>query len=569
MKEFVLGVNLPMLADGTITFDGNVVLASRDEVITAVAEERVSKNKYDGHVRHAVQEILDRNKLTLRDIKAVSVVSFGQSMTDENTLCEKLETELNKIFHDASDIHIVKSHHEAHALSAVSQVSSEFDRALVVVADHTGNIIGHRTDNECLENNAAEQTSYYLYENGTLRLVAQDHSHPRDQGYGRFYGDVTCYLGFNSYRESGKTMGLASFGDPSALAKYKPFVESETGEMISVLRDVGYVEDCTKDFKSWFKSLGLDIPERRAKDGLIRPFDMNLAAWAQDQLQLSISKRIRGLLDKYNLDKVCVTGGVAMNSVMNRDIEERLGVDVYVPPSPGDAGLALGAAAEYFSRRYNQVPKLKSSPYLGPVYSEQEIHSAIQSCRDEFDVVVVEHPELHAAQAISEGKVIGWFQGRSEYGPRALGNRSILALPQNSWMKEILNCQIKLREWFRPYAPVVLEEKAEIYFNMLSPVPYMMKVAPVTTQAKIDIPACIHADGTSRLQTVNEESNKKFYHLIQELERLTGVPVVLNTSFNLAGMPIVESPDDAISCFRKAIGIDFLVIENYLLKKKN
>ncbi|MGL5488935.1 MAG: carbamoyltransferase C-terminal domain-containing protein, partial [Shewanella sp.] len=150
----------------------------------------------------------------------------------------------------------------------------------------------------------------------------------------------------------------------------------------------------------------------------------------------------------------------------------------------------------------------------------------------------------------------------------ALGNRSILALPQNSWMKEILNSQIKLREWYRPYAPVGLEEKAEIYFDMLSPVPYMMKVAPVTTQSKIAIPACIHADGTSRLQTVTEQSNKKFYRLIQELERLTGVPVVLNTSFNLAGMPIVESPEDAISCFRKAIGIDFLVIENYLLKKK-
>lgn len=568
MKDLVLGVNLPMLADGTITFDGNVVLANRDEVITAIAEERVSKSKYDGHVKYAVKEILKRNKLTLSDIKAISVVSFGQSMTDENELCGKLEAELNNVFHGESDIHIVKSHHEAHALSAVSQVSADFDRALVVVADHTGNIIGSRTDNDYLENNSAEQTSYYLYENGNLKLVAQDHTHPRDQGYGRFYGDVTCYLGFNSYRESGKTMGLASFGDPTVLAKFKPFIESETGEMVSALRHVDYLEDCTKDFKSWFKSLGMDIPERRTKDGLIRPFDMNLAAWAQDQLQTSISKRIRGLLDKYNLNKVCVTGGVAMNSVMNRVIEEQLGVDVYVPPSPGDAGLALGAAAEYFSKRFKQVPKFKSSPYLGPIYSEQEIYSAIQSCRDEFDVTVVEHPEIHAAQAISEGKVIGWFQGRSEYGPRALGNRSILALPQNSWMKEILNSQIKLREWFRPYAPVVLEEKAETYFDMLSPVPYMMKVAPVTTQSKIDIPACIHADGTSRLQTVTEQSNKKFYRLIQELERLTGVPVVLNTSFNLAGMPIVESPEDAISCFRKAIGIDFLVIENYLLKKK-
>lgn len=513
-----------------------------------------------------MKETLYRNQLSLNDISAVSIVSFGQPMTTDGVLCDKFEAEINALFPDKSKIHIVKSHHDAHALSAVSQTS--LDRALIVVADHSGNLLGPRSDPHILENNAAEQTSYYLYEKGNLTLVAQDHTHPRDQGYGRFYGDVTCYLGFNSYRESGKTMGLASFGDPSVFDQYQPFIESESGEMISALRQINYTEDSTKDLKMWFKSQGINIPQKRTQHDLFRPFDMHLAAWAQDQLQRSITQRIKGLLEKYRLDKICVTGGIAMNSVMNRKLEENLGITVYVPPSPGDAGLALGAAAEYFWKIDNQVPKFKSSAYLGPIYSAEEIQNVIDACHDEFNVYMVDDPETLAAEAIAAGEIIGWFQGRSEYGPRALGNRSILASPTNSWTKEILNSQIKLREWFRPYAPVVLEEKAETYFELLSPVPYMMKVAPVKTQAKIDIPACIHADGTARLQTVSKNSNQKFYRLIQELEKRTGIPVVLNTSFNLAGMPIVESPEDAITCFREAIGIDTLIIEKYVIKKK-
>ncbi|WP_407336289.1 carbamoyltransferase C-terminal domain-containing protein [Dickeya ananatis] len=565
MQELILAVNLPILADGTVTYDGNVVLATRDKVITAIAEERVSRKKYDGHVTCAVREILQRNKLTLSDISAVSVVSFGQPMNGKAGLDGKLKQEIDSLFPGVERIHAVTSHHSAHALSAVSQ--TDIQRALVVVADHTGNIIGERVDADVLENNAAEQVSYYLYENNDLILLAQDNTQPCDQGYGRFYGDITCYLGFDSYRESGKTMGLASFGNPTIFADYSPFIETPQGE-VSALRDEPYSDDCTKDLKRWFKKQGRDIPERRRKGDVIRPFDMHLAAWAQDQLQKSIIRRAKALLEQHHIDALCVAGGVAMNSVMNRKLEEELGITVYVPPSPGDAGLALGAAAEYFWKKDHRVPKFDSSAYLGPVYTEEDITGSLRACENEFSIQRVSQPEQLAARFIAEGKIIGWFQDRSEFGPRALGNRSILASPTNSWTKEILNSQIKLREWFRPYAPVVLEEAADKYFDMLSPVPYMMKVAPVKTQAKVDMPACIHVDGTARLQTVSVASNKKFYQLIKTLESLTGIPVVLNTSFNLAGMPIVESPDDAIECFRSAIGMDALFIGSYLLEKK-
>ncbi|CDG98549.1 Carbamoyltransferase [Xenorhabdus bovienii str. puntauvense] len=564
MKEIVLAINIPILVDGSVTYDGNVVLADRNQVIMAIAEERVSKKKYDGQVTNAVKEILYRNKLTLDDLSAISVVSFGQPMTSSGAMANNLKKYLDSLFLGFEKIHIVKSHHVAHAMSAVCQ--TDVKRALVVVADHTGNIIGEITDTKVLENNSAEQVSYYLYENNDLKLLAQDNTQPCDQGYGRFYGDVTCYLGFDSYRESGKTMGLASFGDPAVFSCYPAFTETKTG-VVSELKDENYVYDCTKDIQNWFRKQGVHIPERRHKAGVIRPFDMHLAAWAQDQLQKSIINRVKELINKYHIDTVCVTGGVAMNSVMNRKLEEELNINVYVPPSPGDAGLALGAAAEYFWKQDKKIPKFNSSPYLGPVYSEDEILESIFSYKNEFVIQKVNDPEYQAARMIANGKIIGWFQDRSEYGPRALGNRSILASASNSWTKEILNSQIKLREWFRPYAPVVLEEKADIYFNMLSPVPYMMKVAPVKAQARLDIPACIHVDGTARLQTVSATSNQKFYNLIKELDKITGIPVVLNTSFNLAGMPIVESPVDAINCFRQSIGMDALFIGNYCLEK--
>lgn len=565
MQDLILAVNIPLLADGTVTYDGNVVLATRDNVITALAEERVSKKKYDGRVACAVKEILQRNKLTLADITAISVVSFGQPMTAAGEVDVKLKQQIDTLFPAFENLHFVQSHHEAHALSAVSQ--SDCQRALVVVADHTGNIIGERTDAAMLENNAAEQISYYLYEHGDMRLVAQDNTQPCDQGYGRFYGDVTCYLGFNSYRESGKTMGLASFGDPTVFADYPAFTEEASG-VVSALKDESYTGDCTKDIQGWFKKQGVEIPDRRLSSAVIRPFDMHLAAWAQDQLEKSIIRRVKGLIAQYQVDTLCVTGGVAMNSVMNRKLEESLGITVYVPPSPGDAGLALGAAAHYFWQKDRRVPMFRSSPYLGPVYSHDEIMSSILTCEKDFIIQQIDDPGQEAAKMIANGKVIGWFQDRSEYGPRALGNRSILASPANSWTKEILNSQIKLREWFRPYAPVVLEEAADIYFDMLSPVPYMMKVAPVKAQARLDMPACIHVDGTARLQTVSADSNRKFYNLIKELGKLTGVPVVLNTSFNLAGMPMVESPVDAINCFKKAVGMDALFIGDILLRKR-
>lgn len=563
MKNIIVGINLPVLPDGTVTYDGNVSIIADGKLISALAEERISRKKYDGDYKQAFDYLLDRFNLKLSDLEAVSVCSFGQPMLGSNEPSGKLKEKLKHLYDSGVPVHNVDSHHEAHAIAAASQCP--FDKAIIAVLDHTGNIIGDITDEIFLEKNSAEQTSYFLLENGSMKLIARDHSNGEDEGYGRLYGDVTCYLGFDSYRESGKTMGLASFGDDSVLENYLPFKEEIDGKVLSNLSDEKYCDDNTKDIMHWFASNGLIIPKRRKKEEVFRPFDMHLAAWVQSKIQQSVAKKVSFLMQKYSVKNLCVTGGVAMNSVLNRYLEEVLKANVFIPSSPGDAGLALGAAAEYLWKKHGKIPKLDSSPYLGPIYKDDEIELAIKHNCDGFIVKKLDDPAKEAANALYQGKIIGWFQDGSEYGPRALGNRSILASPVNSWTKEILNNQVKLREWFRPYAPSVLEEEAHKYFDIMSLVPYMMKTATVKQSAKQDILACIHVDNTARLQTVSQSMNPKYYKLIKSFSELSGIPVVLNTSFNLAGMPIVETPLDAIQCFKKSIGIDMLFLGDFVI----
>ena len=463
-------------------------------------------------------------------------------------------------------IHYIESHHECHAMSAASQCS--FDEALIAVIDHTGNLIGPQTS-EFLEENRAEQTSYFLLRDGKLKLVARDHDDFSDAGYGRMYSDVTMYLGFKSYLEAGKTMGLAAFGDPEAFSQYHLYRSDDNDHMVTSMKDEDYsfIND-TKEIREWFKHQGCELSEPRSKKDIFRPFDMNLARWIQEQLQISLKERISGLMKKHNVKNLCMSGGVAMNSVLNRYLEECLDINVFIPPSPGDSGIALGAAVACKAHIDGKIPVFDASPYLGPEYSENEIIKAIERKAVNMQIRRVDNVVEAAANAINNGEIIAWFQGRSEYGPRALGNRSILASPTNSWIKEILNNQIKLREWFRPYAPVVRIEDASEYFNIRNQVPFMMKTAMVSKKAHIEIPGCIHVDNSARLQTVNLKSNKLFHSLIGAFAKLSGTPVLLNTSFNLAGMPIVESPVDAIDCFSKSSGITSLFIGNWHIIKK-
>jgi carbamoyltransferase len=550
----VLGVNCSMRDDGQFAADGNVALFADGRIAFALAEERVTRRKYDGGFEAGLRHALDRTAMSPSDIDTVAVVTFGQP-TDDPLVGTRLREVVAPALGRRVEVDYVASHHEAHAYAAATQCVA--DRSIVAVLDNTGSMIGQR-QSDVFWKNPFEMTSYFLLADGRLTLVARDHDEPGAVGYGKAYSKVTRYIGFRSYQEAGKTMGLAAFGTGQEFGDLSLFDPGEGAK--TTLRNS---HDGLADLAEWFSVHGQPLPRPRSPGDPIRPADVALAAWVQRELERSVVDRLRSLLARHDVRHVCVAGGVALNSVLNRRIADELPVDgVFVPPSPSDTGLAVGAIAAHLGRA-GTVPRWNASPFLGGCYSDDEIGRAITRAGAGLVARRCDDVAVAAAHALQRGEVVGWFQGASEYGPRALGHRSILADPRNPWQKDVLNHQVKQREWFRPYAPAVLLDRADTYFDLGStgnPVPFMMQVAPAREPTRQVAPACVHVDGTARLQTVSASDCSLFTRVIEQFEHASGVPMVLNTSFNLAGMPIVESPDDALRCFVDAERMDRLFI---------
>ena len=561
----ILGVNCTRQQDGRLTADGNVAVYVDGRIVFAVAEERVTRRKYDGGFVAGLRYALDRTGISADELDAVAVVSFGQPIDQAAEIGRRISDEIIGALGADVEVDYVASHHEAHAYSAAAQAG--VDRGIVAVLDNTGSMLGSRSSGVFWENRF-EMTSYYLLADGRLSLIARDHDGPGAVGYGRAYSKVTRYIGFQSYQESGKTMGLAALGTGSRFGDLRLF-DGGAGPMSTTMRTS---ENGLADLEEWFAAQGRPLPGARSPGTPIRPVDVELASWIQRELEDSVIERLADLVIRHGVEHVCVAGGVALNSVMNRRIADELKLkSVFVPPSPSDTGLALGAVAAHVACRTGFLPRWEATPFLGGSFAEDEIGGAVKAFGDDLVARRCDDVARAAAEALVRGEIVGWFQGASEYGPRALGHRSILADPRNHWQKDVLNHQVKMREWFRPYAPAVLATHADRYFDLGdkgAEVPFMMQVAPAREAAQLDIPACVHADGTSRLQTVSPEDAPLFARLIEEFGEISGVPVVLNTSFNLAGMPIVETPTDALRCLIEANRLDRVFIGGFDVRRR-
>jgi len=312
---------------------------------------------------------------------------------------------------------------------------------------------------------------------------------------------------------------------------------------------------------------------RRTEDSKTEQIHLDIGASAQLVLEEILLKMARHVHEKTKMSNLCLGGGVALNGVANyRVLKEGPFDKIHIPPSPGDGGSAIGCAAyAYYSILNNEriietdnAKMIANTAYLGPQYSNDVIKSFLETYNIPYNKY--ERRELleHTAKLISEQNVVGWYQGRVEWGPRALGNRSILADPRNGKMKDILNEKIKHRESFRPFAPSILEEHTSEYFELDISSPYMLLVAKVKKPDKI--PAVTHVDGTSRLQTVSKKANPLYYDLIKAFYKLTGVPVIVNTSMNVRGEPIVNTPEQAFDMLLKT-DMDYIVMGNYLVGK--
>ncbi len=413
-------------------------------------------------------------------------------------------------------------HHLCHAAS--SFLVSPFERAAILVVD--GASEAHTAMLAAGEGNAIR----------VLKRIALPHS------LGQYYAAITAYLGFRPDQDEYIVMGLAAHGEP---------------RFADVLARVGiFVPEL-------LRLLGIN---RRPGDELVQRH-RDVAASAQLVLEEALVHMARHLHRLTGEQNLCMAGGVAYNCVANSRIRRELDYrQVFVQPAAGDAGTALGAAL-WLTNRRGGLPhrEVMRDVFLGPQFTEADCRRSLDRVGLHYDVLTDDALCNRLAAELAHGRLVFWFQGRMEWGPRALGNRSLLADPRREDMRELINAKVKLREPFRPFAPAVLEERAGDYFDGPFPSPFMLFTFAALPSAKGVIPAVVHVDGTSRIQTVDRHANPRFRQLIESFERETGVPVLLNTSFNV-DEPIVCHPDEAVRCFLRS-QVDWLVLGNLLVKR--
>ncbi len=381
---------------------------------------------------------------------------------------------------------------------------------------------------------------------------------------GIYYSAVTKHLGFIPDNDEYKIMGLSSYGEPEFLEVFRRIISSTRGKihLNTQLLDIHMGVHSAKFSKEVQRVIG----PRRVPGTEITSLHMNVACSAQKALEevgLSLAEYLR---EVSGMNRLVISGGVGLNCVMNGLIEKESGFDEIFPlPASHDAGTSIGTAVYIHRKNYPEIPLVPpSSMYLGPEFSEEEIRDVMEMARlgwSRPDDLVDKTAEL-----IEQGKIVGLFNGRMEFGPRALGNRSILADPRREDMKDIVNRVVKHRESFRPFCPSCLEQKAHEYFEGCTIARYMNKTYPVLPEKISNIPSVTHVDGTARVQTVTRKINPFYYDVIDNFYKRTGVPVILNTSFNVKGEPIVTTPVDAVRCFY-GTGIDVLVMPPFLLFK--
>jgi carbamoyltransferase len=579
----ILGIN---------AYHGNAsaAIACDGRLIAAVEEERFNRVKYAaGFPAQAIRYCLKEAGLTLAEIDHVAVPrnpyarlatkifyalrmpSFAKDRAKvlvrftgiPEALAAAFETDRKKL---KAKFHRIE-HHQAHLAS--SFFVSPFERAALLSADGLGDFA----------------STMWGTGTGDQMEIAGAVAFPHSLGL--FYSAVTQYLGFLKFGDEYKVMGLAAYGQAEQAEAFREIVrfdERANGNGFRLGLDY-FTHHYAGPEMSWAEAdktptLGTLFSEKMASRlGPVRtpeePLEQrhrNLAAALQARLEEVYLGMLKKLAERTGLKAICLAGGVAFNCVANGKIFDATPFEqVYVHPAAGDGGLAVGAAYFVWHQKLHKPRSfVMEHAYWGPGYSREEVRRAVDASgvsQNGFSIVELPEEELirQTAAIIAEGKILGWFQGRAEWGPRALGNRSIVADPRRPEMKEILNRRIKHREIFRPFAPSILVEATGEYFEKSHPSPFMTLAYSVRPEKREKIPAPTHVDGTGRLQTVTREANPRYHALISAFHKLTGVPVVLNTSFN-DNEPIVCRPEEALDCFLRT-QMDALVLGDFLITR--
>tara|TARA_Y100001970_G_scaffold42367_1_gene52778 strand:+ start:926 stop:2764 length:1839 start_codon:yes stop_codon:yes gene_type:complete len=580
----------------TILIDGKIIAAAQ--------EERFTRKKHDSdYPFNAVEFVLKYSNLKFKDLDqivffekpflkferlletyvAFAPRGFNQFLKaipiwlKEKLFQKKMLMDLFKqhdsSFKDESKL-FFSEHHLSHAASAF--FPSPFEKAVVLTADGVGEWA---------------TTTVAIGENNKLEIKKEIHF---PHSLGLLYSAFTYYTGFKVNSGEYKLMGLAPYGEPKYVEKIKKnLIDIKTDGSFKLNQDYfNYATGLTMT-NSKFDELFGQKPRDPTKDEITQ-FHMDIASSIQKVTEEVMLKLVQSLRDEYKIPNLCLAGGVALNCVANGKIlDNKIFDKIWVQPAAGDAGGSLGAALAFWHLEKNKERYVSSTDdmngsYLGPQYTDDEINNILNKIGAKFEILDEDLVINKTVDDLKNGKAIGWFQGRMEFGPRALGARSILGDPRSEIMQKNLNLKVKYRESFRPFAPSVLRDDLSEWFNINEDSPYMLMVSGINKDKKIEmsdeetklfgidklnikrseIPAVTHVDYSARIQTVHEETNPKYFKLLKKFKDTTQCPVLVNTSFNVRGEPIVNTPEDAYKCFM-GTELDSLVIGNCYLDKKN
>jgi len=416
-----------------------------------------------------------------------------------------------------------------------------------------------------------ETSLYGIGKDDEISIFHKGNRYPNSLGL--FYSAITHYLGWKHHSDEGIIMGLAPYGDDTHLVKnldksYKEFFKEiiyETGDFDFEI-DLSWIAYHNVRDK-WISDKFVEIfGSQRQPEGPVTQHHKDIAAALQNRIEEIVLNQLKRIKEKFGLKKLCIAGGVGLNCSLNgKIIDSKLFDEIFVQPASGDDGAAIGAC--FLSHKKltgEKILKKYDDFYLGSSFTNEEIKNEL--IKHKLDSKIIDNIYEKTAIALKNKKIVAWFQGEAEFGPRALGNRSILTSPFPREMKDILNSRVKFREEFRPFAPAILYEFTQEYFDIKQESPHMLITAQVKPEKIEEIPAVVHVDNSARVQTVKLENNEKFRKLIESFHKETNCPVILNTSFNVKGQPIVNSPKDAIECFL-GTNIDVLVIGDYYIEK--
>ncbi len=552
--------------------DSSVCLMKDGKVLFAAQEERFSRIKHDNNFPlKSIEKALASEDININDIEIISYyekpflkferlidtykthapkgfLSFKKAI--KATLGKKIWVEdiIRKQTKFKGEI-IFCEHHESHAASAF--FPSPFEEATILTIDG----VGEKTT-----------ASLAIGRNNKIEIL-EEQFFPHSLGL--FYSAMTYYCGFKVNSGEYKLMGLAPYGKPIYTDKLKQAIKiNDNGSVELNLTYFNYEVGNRMTSKKFEVLMG---NKKRNPESEMTAFYMDVAASTQKITEEAILKMVAYGVHKTGIKNVCLAGGVALNCKANGELLKSNFIDsLWIQPAAGDSGTALGATYiawyHYLNKqRIIQEDSLANHGYLGTQYTQKEVQVILDQHQLIYHYLEIHESLNILAKELAKGKVVGWFQGKMEFGPRALCHRSILANPLIKDMKKHLNYAIKKREGFRPFAPVVKEDRSHEFFNILKPSKYMLNT--YTSDKKKLIPSCIHEDNTARVQTVNEKENPWFYQLLDAFEKQSGYPVLINTSFNVRGEPIVESPNDALSCFFST-DMDILFIEGLLVLKE-